>query len=141
MGISDIGTTRDRREGQTMERQPGDITARRPISGVRELMTFIILLAVIVSMWWQNADLKQAILNNHDAAQVNTAKLDILLQSADPQRPYRISVDKLLAQHYRENTTIQHELDLIYTALAARPLVVPVSPPTAAVPTAKPAKK
>jgi len=140
MGISDIGTTRDRREGQTMERQPGDITARRPISGVRELMTFIILLAVIVSMWWQNADLKQAIMNNHDASLANTTKLDLLIQSADPSRPYRISVDRLIAQHYRDNAAIQHELDLVYTALAARPLVVPLLPPTA-VPTAKPAKK
>ncbi len=140
MGISDIGTTRDRREGLPMERQSSDIPARRPINGVRELMTFIILLAVIVSMWWQNADLKQAILNNHDVSATNTAKLDILLRSVDPQQPYRINVDRLLANHYRENAAIQHELDLIYTALAARPLVVPVLPPTA-VPTAKPAKK
>lgn len=124
-----------------MERQPSDIMARRPISGVRELMTFIILLAVIVSMWWQNADLKQAIMNNHDVSVTNTAKLDFLLRSVDPSRPYRISVDRLLAQHYRDNAAIQHELDLVYTALAARPLVVPVLPPTAAVPTAKPAKK
>jgi len=140
MGISDIGTTRDRREGATMERQPGDITARRPINGVRELMTFIILLAVIISMWWQNADLKQAIQNNHDASLTNTTKLDVLLQSVDPHQPYRISIDRLQGQHYRENAAIQHELDLIYTALAARPLVVPVSPPTA-VPTAKQNKK
>lgn len=140
MGISDIGTTKDRREGSTMDQRPGDITARRPINGVRELMTFIILLAVIVSMWWQNADLKQAILNNRDVSATNTAKLDTLLQSVDPSRPYRISVDRLIAQHYRDNAAIQHELDLVYTALAARPLVVPVLPPTAAVPTARPKK-